>query len=251
MAGVAAALGSTLVFCRTRHGADRLAKQLDKFGTKAEAIHGGRSQAQRDRALDAFKRGKIDALIATDVAARGVHVDGIACVLHFDPPADAATYHHRSGRTARAGATGVVISLVDASMRKATRQLQQQIGVAEVIEPADPRRSDAPRSSAPPPRRTSAPSTAPAGASTSSAGDGTATIGTIKFFSPARGYGFIARPGADDLFVHHTNIADHGHQGLGDARRGSAGALHHRRRPSRPRSHRRHPRLRIRSVCFR
>jgi superfamily II DNA/RNA helicase len=138
VADVAAALGSTLVFCRTRHGADRLAKQLDKFGTKAEAIHGGRSQAQRDRALEAFKRGKIGALIATDVAARGVHVDGIACVLHFDPPADASTYHHRSGRTARAGATGVVISLVDASMRKATRQLQQQIGVATVIEPADP-----------------------------------------------------------------------------------------------------------------
>ena len=89
VADVAAALGSTLVFCRTRHGADRLAKQLDKFGTKAEAIHGGRSQAQRDRALEAFKRGKIGALIATDVAARGVHVDGIACVLHFDPPADA------------------------------------------------------------------------------------------------------------------------------------------------------------------
>jgi superfamily II DNA/RNA helicase len=209
VAGVAAALGSTLVFCRTRHGADRLAKQLDKFGTKAEAIHGGRSQAQRDRALESFKRGRIGALIATDVAARGVHVDGIACVLHFDPPADAATYHHRSGRTARAGATGVVISLVDASMRKATRQLQQQIGVAEVIEPADPRRlsahvvpvvrTETERS----PRATASPATA-------TALDGSSTVGTIKFFSPARGYGFIARPGAEDLFVHHTNISHKG-----------------------------------------
>ncbi len=208
VAGVAAALGSTLVFCRTRHGADRLAKQLDKFGTKAEAIHGGRSQAQRDRALEMFKRGKIGALIATDVAARGVHVDGIACVLHFDPPADAATYHHRSGRTARAGATGVVISLVDGSMRKATRQLQQQIGVTEGIEPADPRRLSArvehvervarPDEAAAP--STSAPS------ATASAMHASTTIGTIKFFSPARGYGFIARPGADDLFVHHSNI---------------------------------------------
>ena len=205
VAGVAAALGSTLVFCRTRHGADRLAKQLDKFGTKAEAIHGGRSQAQRDRALEMFKRGKIGALIATDVAARGVHVDGIACVLHFDPPADAATYHHRSGRTAHAGATGVVISLVDGSMRKATRQLQQQIGVAEVIEPADPRRLSAAVA------RTDDAATPSSRRARSSASasvvDGSTTIGTIKFFSPARGYGFIARPGADDLFVHHSNIA--------------------------------------------
>ena len=205
VAGVAAALGSTLVFCRTRHGADRLAKQLDKFGTKAEAIHGGRSQAQRDRALEAFKRGRIGALIATDVAARGVHVDGIACVLHFDPPADASTYHHRSGRTARAGATGVVISLVDASMRKATRQLQQQIGVAQVIESPDPRRlaAEVVRTDTVPSESAPAPSPSSHGDARTAIG----TVGTVKFFSPQRGYGFIARPDADDLFVHHSNIA--------------------------------------------
>jgi cold shock CspA family protein len=136
-------------------------------------------------------------------------------VLHFDPPADAATYHHRSGRTARAGATGVVISLVDASMRKATRQLQQQIGVAEVIEPADPRRlsvhvvpvvpvaTAVSTEPARPPRATASPATA-------STSDAASTVGTIKFFSPARGYGFIARPGAEDLFVHHTNISHKG-----------------------------------------
>ena len=97
-----AAMGSTIVFCRTRHGADRLVKQLQRLGTSAAAIHGGRSQAQRDRALDAFSRREVRSLVATDVAARGVHVDGVAGVVHFDPPHDANAYIHRSGRTARA-----------------------------------------------------------------------------------------------------------------------------------------------------
>jgi superfamily II DNA/RNA helicase len=121
------------VFTRTRHGADRLAKQLGRVGVLAEPIHGGRSQPQRDRALAAFKAGKAHALIATDVAARGVHVDGVAAVVHFDPPADAATYIHRSGRTARAGATGVVVSLIDHTMRHDTRKLQRTIGLEETV----------------------------------------------------------------------------------------------------------------------
>jgi CspA family cold shock protein len=107
----------------------------------------------------------------------------------------------------------VVISLVDTSMRKATRQLQQQIGVAEVIETADPRRLAADDSGGPAPAATP-PSTIRRDATDSGTPDSAtprgATIGTIKFFSPARGYGFIARPGADDLFVHHTNIAVRG-----------------------------------------
>ena len=88
-----------IVFCRTKHGADRLAKQLDKTGVAAAAIHGDRSQAQRERALAAFTSGKVQALVATDVAARGIHVDDVACVVHFDPPADEKDYVHRSGRT--------------------------------------------------------------------------------------------------------------------------------------------------------
>jgi len=106
------AAGPTIVFCRTRRGADRLAAQLEKAGVRTAAIHGGRSQNQRDRALAAFKVGRVAALVATDVAARGIHVDGVACVLHYDTPEDGKAYLHRSGRTARAGAGGLVVSLV-------------------------------------------------------------------------------------------------------------------------------------------
>ncbi len=106
------AAGPTIVFCRTRRGADRVAKQLVRTGATAAAIHGSRSQSQRARALKSFADGKVEALVATDVAARGIHVQGVACVLHFDPPIDHKTYVHRSGRTARAGAQGVVVSFV-------------------------------------------------------------------------------------------------------------------------------------------
>ncbi len=115
------AMGSTIVFCRTRHGADRLAKQLGRLGVSAAPIHGGRSQPQRDRALRSFAKGDVSSLIATDVAARGVHIDGVRAVVHFDPPLDATAYVHRSGRTARAGATGVVVSLVERSNNRAAR----------------------------------------------------------------------------------------------------------------------------------
>ncbi len=94
----------TLFFVRTKHGADRLAKQLERAGVSAAAIHGDRNQSQRQRALDAFAAGHPRVLVATDVAARGIHVDGIELVVHFDPPNDHKDYLHRSGRTARAGA---------------------------------------------------------------------------------------------------------------------------------------------------
>jgi superfamily II DNA/RNA helicase len=118
------------VFCRTRHSADRTARQLIARGIRAVAIHGDRSQAQRERALSSFAAGHAGALVATDVAARGIHVDGVAAVVHFDPPADAKDYVHRSGRTARAGATGIVISLVTPDKAKAVKQLQRDLGVA-------------------------------------------------------------------------------------------------------------------------
>ena len=129
-------LGSTMVFCRTRHGADRLAKQLARAGVTAAAIHGGRSQVQRDRALRDFAAGVVSTLVATDVAARGVHVDGVAAVVHYDMPADAATYVHRSGRTARAGASGVVVSLVEPGSEKAVRAFQHEVGIEGRIEAA-------------------------------------------------------------------------------------------------------------------
>ena len=107
-----AAHGSTIVFCRTKHGTDRVAKQLVAAGVKAVPIHGGRTQSQRDRALAAFSDGRAAALVATDVAARGIHVDDVRCVVHFDLPTTDKDYLHRSGRTGRAGAAGLVISFV-------------------------------------------------------------------------------------------------------------------------------------------
>jgi superfamily II DNA/RNA helicase len=195
VADIVRAAGPTLVFCRTRHGADRLATQLARLGVDAEAIHGGRSQAQRDRALAAFKQGTVSALIATDVAARGVHVDGIAVVVHFDPPADGATYLHRSGRTARAGATGTVISLVDHSNKKAARRMQSDVGIDIDIAHPDLRLLGA----------RPADEVAP---------DASATRGTVKFFNAGRGYGFITQPGGADLFVHFSNIAADGYKSL-------------------------------------
>ena len=121
-------MGPTVVFCRTKRGADRIAKQLETSGVRAAAIHGDRSQSQRERALESFHRGKVAALVATDVAARGIHVDGVECVIHFDPPGDAKDYVHRSGRTARAGNNGIVVSLVPAELRKAVGDLQKDLG---------------------------------------------------------------------------------------------------------------------------
>ncbi len=120
--------GATVVFCRTKRGADRVARQLEGAGVSAVAIHGGRSQGQRERALKSFDDGHVAALVATDVAARGIHVDGVSCVVHFDPPGEAKDYVHRSGRTARAGASGMVVSLVPNELRNEVRKLQRELG---------------------------------------------------------------------------------------------------------------------------
>jgi superfamily II DNA/RNA helicase len=132
-AGIIDAAGRSIVFTRTRHGADRLAKKLARLGVDAVALHGGRSQNQRKRALEAFATGRAQALIATDVAARGIHIDAVASVIHFDPPADPKDYVHRSGRTARAGATGTVVSLVTGEQRRSVRRLQRQLGLESPI----------------------------------------------------------------------------------------------------------------------
>jgi superfamily II DNA/RNA helicase len=125
------AVWPAIIFCRTRHGADRLAKQLGRNGIKAGAIHGGRSQGQRTRALASFAKGEVEALVATDVAARGIHVDGVALVVHYDPPADHKDYIHRSGRTARAGEGGVVVSMVQRDQVKELKRFQQKINLSE------------------------------------------------------------------------------------------------------------------------
>jgi superfamily II DNA/RNA helicase len=111
-AELAARPGRTLVFVRTKHRAARLARQLQHAGVRAGALHGNLAQPARTRALAAFAAGTVPVLVATDIAARGLHVDGIDQVVHFDPPTEAKAYLHRSGRTARAGAAGTVITMV-------------------------------------------------------------------------------------------------------------------------------------------
>jgi superfamily II DNA/RNA helicase len=118
---------SAMVFTRTRHGADRLVKRLRQAGVNATQIHGGRSQAQRDLALDDFRRGRVRALVATDVAARGIHVDGVACVIQYDLPPDAKDYVHRAGRTGRAGADGMVVTFAVPAQRTAAEKLLASI----------------------------------------------------------------------------------------------------------------------------
>src|SRR5262249_7659692 len=129
--------GPTIVFCRTRRGADRLAKQLAHNGVRAETIHGGRSQKQRGRALESFPSGAVGARIATDVAARGIHPGSVACVVHFDTPEDEKAYVHRSGRTARAGATGLVVSFVASAERRAVARMQRALAMSEKITAPD------------------------------------------------------------------------------------------------------------------
>lgn len=126
--------GQAIVFCRTKRGADRVAKQLGATGIRAVAIHGDRTQGQRERALALFGSGKADALVATDVAARGIHVDQLPCVVHFDPPADATSYVHRSGRTGRAGGEGVVVSLVAPDSRSIVREIRRDLGLGNQLE---------------------------------------------------------------------------------------------------------------------
>ena len=119
--------GPAIVFTRTKHGADRLAKQLRQDGVSTAAIHGNRSQRQREDALARFSAGKVQALIATDVAARGIHVDDVDLVLHYDQPATEKDYVHRSGRTGRAGALGLVVSLVGGEEARDVHKLQRTL----------------------------------------------------------------------------------------------------------------------------
>ena len=128
-AELAARPGRTLLFVRTKHGADRLAKQLARSGVPTGALHGNLAQNARQRALDAFAAGSARALVATDVAARGIHVDGVDLVVHVDPPTDHKDYLHRSGRTARAGADGVVLSLLLPDQVRDAARLRQLAGV--------------------------------------------------------------------------------------------------------------------------
>ena len=138
---IAARPARTLFFVRTKHGADRLAQQLSTGGTNAIAIHGNLTQHARKRALDAFSGGSTRVLVATDVAARGIHVDDVDLVVHFDPPADHKDYLHRSGRTARAGERGTVLSLLLSGEVRDNQRLRERAGVevsAQTVVPGHP-----------------------------------------------------------------------------------------------------------------
>ncbi|MFJ2645810.1 DEAD/DEAH box helicase [Streptomyces sp. NPDC087420] len=128
-AAIAARKGRTIIFVRTQLGADRIAEQLSDSGVKADALHGGMTQGARTRVLEDFKKGYVNALVATDVAARGIHVDGIDLVLNVDPAGDHKDYLHRSGRTARAGKSGVVVSLALPHQRRQIFRMMEDAGV--------------------------------------------------------------------------------------------------------------------------
>ncbi len=123
----------SLVFVRTKRGADRLVKRLQEAGVKSVAMHGDKSQRQRERALAQFENWEVDVLVATDVAARGIDVSGISHVINFDPPDDSDTYVHRVGRTGRAGAQGVGITLVSAEQRHEVARMAGDLGIDHQI----------------------------------------------------------------------------------------------------------------------
>src|SRR5205085_5827334 len=117
----------TLVFTRTKHGADKVVRGLNEAGVASSAIHGNKSQGQRERALGGFKAGKIGTLVATDIAARGIDVEGISHVFNYDLPNVAESYVHRIGRTARAGAAGTAIAFCDHEERGLLRDIERTI----------------------------------------------------------------------------------------------------------------------------
>jgi len=130
---IAGGVYRTLVFVRTKHGADRLVVQLRKEGVKAETLHGGLTQSARQRALDKFTKGDVGLLVATDVAARGLHIDAVDVVVHYDPPEDHKAYLHRSGRTARAGETGVAVSLLLWDQVAEAEKLRKRLGIRQPL----------------------------------------------------------------------------------------------------------------------
>ncbi len=144
-AAICRGLDKSLLFVRTKRGADRLVENLTKEGVRAAAIHGDLRQANRERALSDFSNGKLPVLVATDVAARGLHIEGVDAVIHFDPPEDHKAYLHRSGRTARAGKAGVVVSLSLwnqlVEMEVIQRRLGLRIPIVEMFS-NDPRLAD-------------------------------------------------------------------------------------------------------------
>jgi ATP-dependent RNA helicase RhlE len=233
---------STLVFTRTRHRADRLAKTLNREGFACAAIHGDRTQSQRMRALEGFRSGAVPMLVATDVVARGIDVDGITHVINFDMPTQPEDYVHRIGRTARAGASGTAVTLVTRDDRVQLAAIEGLTGMsmeparlpregqkAEQPQPGSsgpaqqvPARSDYPRSAGQGTVATSetggytfrqpatsqrAKAVASEAADTLRSQGVTVAQGTVKWFNLQKGYGFIEQEGGKDVFAHVAELA--------------------------------------------
>lgn len=133
IAQIAARDGRTIIFTRTKHGADKLAVKLAAQGVPVGVLHGGKTQAVRTRTLKEFKDGAIRTLIATNVAARGIHVDGISLVVHFDAPTDPKDYLHRAGRTARAGESGTVVTMTAPRQQRTVKHMTDRCGVQPTV----------------------------------------------------------------------------------------------------------------------
>ena len=126
---IAEKCGRSIIFCRTRAGVNRLGDEMSEMDLSFTTLHGGMKQKQRDRSMHKFSTGQARVMIATDVASRGIDVDDVNCVIHFDPPDDGKAYKHRSGRTARAGSTGTVVSLVLRSQNRQYKRIQDEVGI--------------------------------------------------------------------------------------------------------------------------
>jgi superfamily II DNA/RNA helicase len=233
--------GPTIVFCKTKRGTERLAKNLAQVGLRTQEIHGNRSQGQRERALAAFTAGHADALIATDVAARGIHVDAVACVVHFDHAHDSKDYTHRSGRTARAGAAGTVVSFVAKEHARDIAKIQRDLGLstgsvtpdrAALASLTPDAVSQRPTSNGKATGNAHGKANGNANGKAGAHRNGAAAAlktrpvapihtngdsrGIIKWFDPRKGFGFIERAEGDDVFVHFSALEGAGRDTLAE-----------------------------------
>ena len=142
VARIAGRAGKTMLFGRTQLGVERIANELMREGVACGALHGGKTQAARTKTLQQFKDGITHVLVATDVAARGIHVDGVSLVVHIDPPRDPKDYVHRAGRTARAGAEGAVVTIVAPRQQKSVTSMMSRAGVTPDVVRIKPTSSD-------------------------------------------------------------------------------------------------------------
>jgi superfamily II DNA/RNA helicase len=159
LGAIAAGVSRTMVFVRTKRGADKLVSQLKREGVAAAAIHGDLRQSAREKALKDFQNDEHGVLVATDVAARGIHVDDVDVVVHYDPPEESKSYVHRSGRTARAGNEGMVVTFVLWNQELEVEKLQRRLGMREPIIEVfsnDPRLANLVALDSPAPRRKTA-----------------------------------------------------------------------------------------------